>query len=108
MAQTRREEARLLSEDERELVAQTHHPVIKDLGHSELGDLLVRLRDRRDRARDISRQQRREMRGKARPAGAARAADNTGSHAKSQFLAAAVKRLNKEIQRRRSVDAESR
>ena len=101
MAQTRREEARLLSADERELVAQTHQPAIKELGHSELGDLLVRLRDRRDRARDISRQQRREMRGKAPPSGATRAADNTGSRAKGQLLAAAVKRLNKEVERRR-------
>ena len=102
MARTRREEDRLLSLDERELVAQSHQPNVKALSDGDVTELLVRLRDRRNRARDIAKQQRREVRGKSGPAGASPASDDTGSQAKGQVLAAAVKRVNKEVERRRS------
>ena len=62
---------------------------------------MKRLRERRDRARDIARQQRREMRGKAAPSGASAAADNSGIRRKRDLLAAALKRANKETERRR-------
>ena len=102
MSRTRREEARLLATEERDLVAQAHQPALKRVGDDVISDLLRRLRDRRDRARDIARQQRREMRGKMRPSGSTPASDNSGSRAKAQVLAAAVKRVNKEVQRRRA------
>ena len=105
MSRTRREEERLLATEERELVAQAHLPALKSLGHGAVSDLLHRLRDRRDRARDIARQQRREIRGKVRPSGSTPASDNTGSRAKAQVLAAAVKRVNKEVERRRASTA---
>ena len=41
-----------------------------------LCDLVRRVRERRDRARDIASRQRREMRGKAAPAGAQPATGN--------------------------------
>jgi hypothetical protein len=105
MARTRREEDRLLSADERELVTQAHQPEVKALPDNALADLLQRVRDRRNRARDIAKRQRREMRGRTAPAGVPPAPDNAAWQAKSQMLAAAVKRVNKEMQRRRSAAA---
>lgn len=101
MSRSRKEEQRLLSKDEQEFVAKSHHPEICTLSDADLSDLLTRLRDRRDRARDIAQQQRREMRGKAAPAGTKRAADNTGTREKASVIASALKRANKERERRR-------
>lgn len=105
MSRTRREEERLLSSDEHELVGQARQPAVKALGDAELSDLVNRLRARRDRARDIARRQRREMRGKAAPSGATASSDDTGTRAKSDLLAAALKRANKESARRRGTSA---
>jgi hypothetical protein len=100
---SRKEEERFLSKDEQEFVAKSHYPELRGLSHSELSDLVARLRERRDRARDISQRQRREMRGKAAPAGAKASADNTGTREKMTVLAAALKRVNKERERRRDL-----
>lgn len=107
MARTRREEDRLLTTEEREIVAQTHHPVLGGLDDSDLAALIKRLRDRRDRAQGIARQQRREMRGKSAPAGARAASDDTGSQEKGAVLSAALKRVNKERTRRQNAGASS-
>lgn len=101
MAQTRRDEERLLTSDEHGIVAHTHHPALGTISDADLSDLVKRLRDRRDRAQDIARQQRREMRGKAAPAGARAATDNSGTKEKGALLSAALKRANKEGTRRR-------
>ena len=101
MARSRREEDRLLSADERELVALTHHPELGSLAEEGLADAVRRLRERRDRARDIARRRRRERRGKAGPSGATPITEDAGSHAKAAVLAAALKRASKETQRRR-------
>ena len=101
MSRSRKEEERFLSKDELEFVSKSHHPEIQDLSDSELSDLVARLRERRDRARDIAQQQRREMRGKSAPAGAKRTADNTGTREKAAVIAAALKRVSKERERRR-------
>lgn len=101
MARTRKDEARLLSSHEHELVQQTHHPAVQGLSDSDLSDLIKRLRDQRDRARDVARQQRREVRGKAAPSGARPATDNSGTTEKGALLAAALKRTSKEKERRR-------
>jgi hypothetical protein len=102
MAETTRNERRYLSDEEREFVAQTHHPALRELGDEELAALVPLLRARHDRARDIAQRQRRELRGKAPPAGARPATDDTGSRRKRSILAAALKRANKERQRRRA------
>ena len=107
MSRTRRDQARILNGDEHALVDQTHHPVLKSLSDSDLSDLVKRLRERRDRARDISRQQRREVRGKAAPSGAKAATDNSGTKQKGALLAAALKRAGKENERRRHASARS-
>jgi hypothetical protein len=102
MAETIRNERRYLSDEEWEFVARTHHPVLHELGDEELAALVPLLRARRDRARDIAHRQRRELRGKAPPSGARPASDDAGTRRKRSILAAALKRANKERQRRRA------
>ncbi|AWN49295.1 hypothetical protein DK419_25540 [Methylobacterium terrae] len=100
-----RQEARLLTADEAELVGRSHHPRIQDVADRDLDELVHRLRERRDRARSIAHRQRREIRGRAAPSGARPAADDTGSRQKAALLASAVKRANKERERRRAAEA---
>jgi hypothetical protein len=99
MSHSKTAEKRLLTADEFETVSRTHYPEIRHLDRKELSDLVSRLRDHRNKARDIARQQRREMRGKSEPRGATPAADNTGTALKGEIFAGAVKRLNREIAR---------
>ena len=105
MSRSRREEERALSGDERDFVAQSHQPAVKALSDEALSDLLKRLRERRDRAGDIAKRQRREMRGKAAPGGASPSSGDNGTRLKAAALAAAVKRTNNELRRRRSASA---
>lgn len=92
-------EQRMLTAAEFELVKQTHYPAIMELSEAELADAGRRLRDFRNKARDVARQQRREMRGKANPRGARPASDNTGTTRKQQVFASALKRVNRELER---------
>lgn len=98
---TRKEEARALDAEERALVAKTHHPEVQDLPDAELAALVRQMRDRRDRAQDIARRRRREMRGKGAPRGAEASRDDGGSRAKVAALNAAMRRLNGEASRRK-------
>jgi hypothetical protein len=98
---TRKHEARALSKDEAELVERTHHPEVRKLADAELAGLLRLVRDRRDRAQDLAKRRRREMRGKAAPQGASAARDDAGNRAKTAALAAAMRRLNAEAARRK-------
>jgi hypothetical protein len=86
-------EDRLLTITEREMVAQTHPPVLDALTKEQILALGKRLREARDRSRRIASQQQREMRGKAGPRGAAPARDNTGSQGKTEVLVNALARL---------------
>jgi hypothetical protein len=104
MNMTMRAERRLLSQAELEAVEPTHYPAICALSRQDLLAAARRLRELRDRARDISRQQRREMRGKAEARGASPARDNTGTSLKKQVLAKALKRVNRELQRREEIE----
>ena len=92
-------EKRMLTEAEFEAVRPTHYPEISNLSKDELADAARRIRGYRDKARDTSRQQRREMRGKAAARGARPARDNSGTAVKAQIFAGALRRVNKEIQR---------
>jgi len=92
-------EARLLTEQERADVDASRFPAILELSRAELVALVKRLREHRDRAQAIGRQQRREMRGKSDARGASPARDNLGSVQKAQVLAQAVKRANSELAR---------
>ena len=92
-------ERSLLSHDEYETIRLTHHPAIYDVDATELADLRSRLRNMRDKERTLSRQKRREVRGK----GAARGANFPGTAElptqRKRIFAAALKRLNGEIRR---------
>ncbi|MDP1616907.1 hypothetical protein [Phenylobacterium sp.] len=105
MAITRKEEARALSGDEQELVDRTHHPEIQETSDEDLRDLIRLVRERRNKARDMAHQRRREMRGKGEPRGASASAKDDGSKAKLAVLAMALRRANGEAERRRKMAA---
>lgn len=67
MSVSRRREARVLDATETALVQRSHRPELAEVDDTGLAELTRLLRDRRDRARDVSRRQRREVRGKAAP-----------------------------------------
>ncbi len=92
-------EDRLLSAAEQEIVAQTRLPGITGHSADELKALGKPLRESRDRARRIGRQQMREIRWKAEPRGAAPARDNTGTEAKAQVLVDALKRVTQALRK---------
>lgn len=105
MSISQQEEARALDAEEREMVAQTHHPALHDLSDSDLAALVKRVRDRRDRAQGLARQRRREIRGKGAPRGATPSTADGGSKLKATVLAQAMRRLNGEVERRRRMAA---
>ncbi|MBM3606370.1 MAG: hypothetical protein FJX25_17095 [Alphaproteobacteria bacterium] len=96
------EEQRALSRDELELADQSRQPTLGHLSDRGLSDLVSRLRDRRNRARDISDRQGREARGKADPAGISPAGGNEGTRSKADYLTAALDRAMAERDRRQS------
>lgn len=108
MSVSRRREERLLDTGESDLVGRSHRPALGTIDDAGLSELIRLLRDRRDRARDVARRQRREVRGKAAPSGTRPAADDTGTREKAAVLAAAVKRVSKERERRRGAQARGR
>jgi hypothetical protein len=105
MAITRKEEARALNADERELVEKSHHPALQELPDTELSDLVKLMRERRGKAKAQADRRRREMRGKAAPKGATPSASDEGSRLKLDVLAMAMRRLNAEAERRRGMAA---
>lgn len=105
MAITQKEEARALDAEERELVEQSHHPALQALSDHDLARLVRLVRDRRDKAKRLADQRRREMRGKGAPRGAEPSRADAGSQTKVAVLAMAVRRLNSERERRRRMEA---
>lgn len=92
-------ERRLLTATEFEAVSRSHYPDLCGLPKPELIEIARTLREFRDKARDVGRGRRREMRGKAEPRGATPARDESGLSLKKQVFASALKRVNKEIGR---------
>ena len=91
---------RLLDQSEFDLVARTRRGKLSGESDDNLRDLARILREKRDRARGIARQQRREFRGKAPPQGTRPASDNQGTKAKADALTVALKRVGAEQTRR--------
>lgn len=100
MARMTPEEKRALNQDEQELSDLARQPRLSLLSDGELSDLIRRLRDRRDRARDIGDRQGREARGKAAPAGTSAATSNAGTRSKHDYLNAALRRTAAERKKR--------
>lgn len=100
MSIPRAKEQRMLTASEFEAVSRTHYPAICEHPTGELIDLARRVREYRDKARDITRHRRREQRGKAEPRGVGPAPSESGTAMKSRIFASAMKRLNSEIKRK--------
>jgi hypothetical protein len=94
-----------LSHDEFELVRVTHHPAVYDLAPSDLSALQVRLREQRNKARAQARQKQREVRGKAEPRGRSFPGTAEQPLRRKQIFAAALKRVNKEVDRLHKLEA---
>lgn len=94
------EEQRALSRDEQDLADQARNPALSALSDRDLSDLVSRLRDRRNRARDLGDRQGREARGKADPSGIAPAGGNEGMRSKLDYLNDALDRATAERDRR--------
>lgn len=94
-----------LSHEEYETVLASHHPGIYDLDGKSLHELRVRLRGLRDKERTLARQKRREKRGKADARGGSFPGTQERPQLRKQIFAAAVKRVNKELERHRKLDA---
>ncbi|MDO5705579.1 MAG: hypothetical protein Q4G49_10990 [Paracoccus sp. (in: a-proteobacteria)] len=95
------EEKRALNQDEQDLSLTARQPRLAELSDNDLSDLIRRLRDRRDRARDIANRQRREARGKAAPRGDVPAQRNDGTKTKHDYLSAALRRATAESKKRK-------
>jgi hypothetical protein len=92
-------ERRRLNHDEFGLVRLTHHPAIYELTLDELQALKLRLREQRNKERALARQKQRELRGKAEPRGKSFPGTADQPLQRKQIFAAAVKRINKELDR---------
>lgn len=110
MAGAKRNDERLLSKEEQQLVAQSRHPIVQKLSGHDLLEIVKQLRERRDRAREIGRYKRHELRGQTASFGMIRdstaaASESDGHRAKRTLLSGALKRANKEADRRRTTNA---
>jgi hypothetical protein len=100
-------ERSILSHDEHEIILQSHHPGIYDVGLEELKVLRQRLRDMRNRERTLAREKRREVRGKGAPRGGNFPGTAERPLQRKQVFAGALKRVNKEIDRMEKLAARS-
>jgi hypothetical protein len=98
-------EQSLLSHEEFETIRLTHHPAIYDVEAPDLADLRSRLRKMHDKERTLSRQKRREVRGKGGTRGASFPGTAERPSRRKQIFAAALKRLNRELRRLHNLTA---
>jgi hypothetical protein len=104
MARAKRDD-RLLSKEDQHLVKQTRHPVVKELSDRDVFEVVKQLRERRALAREVGRYKRRELRGQTASFGmpvtpGSAASESEGHRAKRTLLSGALKRANKEAERR--------
>lgn len=105
MAHTRSTERRLLTTTELEFVDKTHHPALTDLSHDELMTVVHNLRERRDRAQSIARDQRRSLRGKGGRGAVTFEKADSGNRQKAAVLTDALSRARRELKRRKVEEA---
>jgi hypothetical protein len=94
-----------LSHDEFDLVRLTHHPDIYELAPDELRALKLRLREQRNKERALARHKQRELRGKAEARGKSFPGTADQPLLRKQIFAAALKRINKELDRLHKLEA---
>jgi len=95
----------LLNQEEFEAVRLTHHPDIYDVKSKDLQAARKRLRDLQSKERTFARENRRISRGKAEARGGSFPGTTERPTHRKQVFAAAVKRLNREIERRAAIEA---
>ncbi|WP_342641314.1 hypothetical protein [Rhodoligotrophos ferricapiens] len=101
MARSRKTERRYLSEEEISLLDKTHFPELRNVQSPDLLKLRKRLREIRETAGN-SRKLLQPGVAQPKAIGAPQEADGTGSKMRRDILSAAVKRVNREIERRRT------
>ena len=94
-----------LNHAEFELIELTHHPAIYELSPDELHALKLRLREQRNKERALAKQKQRELRGKAEPRGKSFPGTADRPLQRKQIFAAALKRINKELDRLHKLEA---
>lgn len=99
------DERRALDAEELGLADMTRLPRLADLSDRELTSVIQRLRDRRNRARDLADRQSRAVRAKVNPAGTAAAKSDAGMRSKHDYLSEALDRATSEQDRRAGPDA---
>lgn len=105
MAISCKRERSLVSHEEFGVIRASHHPEIYDLDLSGLENLRGRLKQMHDKERTLARQKQRERRGKAEPRGGSFPGTAEQPIKRKQIFASALKRLNKEIERTRYLEA---
>jgi hypothetical protein len=105
MSMPTKAETALMSRDENDVVALTHHPAILDAEAEALVEARTRLRALLDKERTLVRGLRRSIRGKAETRGGSFPGDVDKPARRKQVLAAALKRLSRELSRREALAA---
>lgn len=98
-------ERALLKQDEFEMLSQTHHPALLDVKDEALADMRSRLRGLREKEKGFVHNMRRSIRGKADARGGSFPGNVEKPTRRKQLFANALKRVNGEIARRRSLAA---
>ncbi len=98
-------ERTLLQHDEFEMLSRTHHPALLDIEDEALADMRARLRGLREKEKGFVHNMRRSIRGKADARGGSFPGNIEKPARRKQLFANALKRVNGEIARRRSLAA---
>ncbi len=105
MSLSRATERSVLSHDQLELVNSTHHPAIYSLDPKSLRGVQDQLRQERSKLRTQVRQRQREKRGKGEARGKSFPGNTEQPLKRKQALSNALKRVNKELERQRILEA---
>jgi len=100
-----RSERSLINQEEYEVVRTTHHPAIYEVEREGLQSARKQLRALHDKERTFARQNRRTARGKAESRGGSFPGTTEGPTRRKQVFASAVKRISKELDRRKKIEA---
>jgi len=95
----------VLKHDEQEIIRDTHHPAIAEMNRERLENLRAMLRDLGSKERTLARHRRRQTKGKAEPRGKSFSGTAEHAHQRKQVFVAAIKRVNKELNRLRKFEA---
>jgi hypothetical protein len=98
-------ERSLISHDEYDIARITHHPAIYAVERDDLVATRKRLRGMFEKERTFAKQNRRSARAKAEPRGGSFPGTHERPTQRKRIFAAAVKRINKELDRREKLEA---